>query len=385
MRCILIYNQKRSIIMKKKSNTRTLRALALALALSVSALPLSACGQTASESQAAPPASEPASQTAAPAEETPAAEAMNLVTTTSQVLGGPTQMLQEKMTAAAAESDAFSFTHYDSSTLFKSAEEFQALVDHDVDVAFLSTSWFYDNGAKWCDMYASTYLFNSYQQVKDYFDPASDTGKDFQQKIYDEFHIWPIACFNLSVRDLWISKDRDVNGPEDLKGMLLRVPNGASWMKLGESLGASATTLDTNEVYLGLQTGTIDAQENNMISSYANSFQEVINTIVKTEHQYTFNLVCVAGDVWDALSEGQKAELTDIVVTAVDNNDAEIEAKEEEILKDCEENYGVRIQEPDLTAFREAAQEYYLNSPDAEYWDMDLYEQIKEMGKNYEK
>ena len=85
-------------------------------------------------------------------------EVLNLVTTTSQVLGGPTQMLQEKLTKASEEKEGFTFTHYDSSALFKSAEEFQALVDHDVDIAFLSTSWFYDNGAKWCDMYASTYL-----------------------------------------------------------------------------------------------------------------------------------------------------------------------------------------------------------------------------------
>ena len=109
-------------------------------------------------------------------------EVLNLVTTTSQVLGGPTQMLQEKLTKASEEKEGFTFTHYDSSTLFKSAEEFQALVDHDVDIAFLSTSWFYDNGAKWCDMYASTYLFDSYDQVKAYFDPESETGAQFQKK-----------------------------------------------------------------------------------------------------------------------------------------------------------------------------------------------------------
>ena len=362
--------------MKKKSDVHLLRVLMLSLSLA--AVLLTACKGTVSETQPAASAESTSEESSEAAK-----EKWKLVTTTSQVVGGPTQMLQEKMTEAASKSEEFEFTHYDSSTLFKSAEEFQALVDHDVDIAFLSTSWFYDNGAKWCDMYASTYLFNSYQQVKDYFDPNSATGADFQQKIYDEFHIWPVACFNLIVRDLWISKDMDVNGPDDLKGLLLRVPNGASWMKLGESLGASATTLDTNEVYLGLQTGTIDAQENNMISSYANSFQEVVDTIVKTEHQYTFNLVCVAGDVWDSLNDAQKEELTKVIVTAVDNNDAEIKAKEEEILKDCEENFGVRIQEPDLDEFRAKAQEYYLNSTDAQYWDMDLYNQIKEMGKNY--
>ena len=336
------------------------------------------CGQGGTEPQ---PSSEAASQesSAGSADETKAAgEAIQLRTTTSQVVGGPTQLLQEKMTEAAEKQGAgIEFVHYDSSTLFKSAEEFQALVDNDVDIAFLSTSWFYDNGAKWCDMYASTYLFDSYDQVKEHFDPNSETGKAFQQKIYDEFHIWPICSFNLSVRDLWISKDLTVNGPEDLNGLLLRVPNGASWMKLGESLGASPTTLDTNEVYLGLQTGTIEAQENNMLSSYSNSFQEVTKTIVRTNHQFTFNLVCVAGDVWDGLTEEQKQNLTEIVISAVDQNDKEVQEKEEEIIKDCEETYGIRIQEPDLEAFKAYAEEYYLSSEDAQYWDMDVYRQIK--------
>lgn len=362
-------------------NTRKLTAIILASTLSLTVC--SACGNSAgmrTEPKDTAPVSTRAKEESGDAS---SLESINLLTTTSQVVGGPTQMLQEKMTAVASKKGGIEFTHYDSSTLFKSAEEFQALVDHDVDIAFLSTSWFFDNGAKWCDMYASTYLFNSYQHVKDYFNPDSDTGAAFQQKIYDEFHIWPVSCFNLSERDLWISKDMTVNGPEDLKGLLLRVPNGASWMKLGESLGASATTLDTNEVYLGLQTGTIDAQENNMISSYANSFQEVTKTIVETKHQYTFNLVCVAGDVWDSLDENQRRSLTEIITEAVNENDKEILQKQDEILKDCVENYGITIQRPDLAPFKAYAEKYYLNSEDAAHWDMDLYNQIKEMGGNY--
>lgn len=364
----------------KHKNHRRLPAL---FPVILSLFLLTACSTGQSPTQAHTDKASASTETEPGSIAPPVTEGLNLVTTTSQVLGGPTQMLQEKMTAAAEHADGISFTHYDSSSLFKSAEEFQALVDHDVDIAFLSTSWFYDNGAKWCDMYASTYLFNNYQHVKDYFDPASETGSDFQQKIYDEFHIWPVYCFSLSERNLWIKDDRAVNTPEDLSGLLLRVPNGASWMKLGESLGTSPTTLDTNEVYLGLQTGTIEAQENNMISSYTNSFQEVTKTIVKTEHQYTFNLVCVAGDVWDSMSDQQKNTLTSVIIQAVDENDHEVREKEEAILKDCSENYGITIQEPDLAAFRAYAENYYLNSADAEYWDMDLYHKIKEMGKKY--
>lgn len=90
----------------------------------------------------------------------------------------------------------------------------------------------------------------------------------------------------------------------------------------------------------------------------------------------------VVEDLWDSLSEAQRAELTSLIVTAVDANDAEIGNKEAEILADCEAS-GIRIQSPDRAPFREAAREYYLNSSDAAYWDMDLYDQIQEMGKNY--
>lgn len=362
-------------------NTKKLTAVMLVCTLLITVC--SACGSSSGTGSDSKDTISGSTNTKEADSDKPSSENIKLVTTTSQVVGGPTQMLQEKMTRVASKKGGIEFTHYDSSTLFKSAEEFQALVDHDVDIAFLSTSWFFDNGAKWCDMYASTYLFNSYQHVKDYFNPDSETGAAFQQKIYDEFHIWPVSCFNLSERDLWINQDLTVNDPEDLKGLLLRVPNGASWMKLGESLGASATTLDTNEVYLGLQTGTIDAQENNMISSYANSFQEVTKTIVETKHQYTFNLVCVAGDVWDALDENQRQNLTEIITEAVNENDEEILQKQDEIIKDCEENYGIIIQRPDLAPFIAYAEKYYLSSEDAAHWDMDLYNQIKEMGENY--
>ncbi len=313
------------------------------------------------------------------AENSISSEKLNLVTTTSQVTGGSTQLLQEAITAAAEGNEMFEFTHYDNSTLFKSSEEFQALMDHDVDIAFLPTSYLYDNGALWCDMYSMTYLFNSPRQIAEFFDPYSETGKAFSQKVYDEFHFWPITSFDLSTRNIWLAKDRDVKTPDDLKGVLCRVPNGASWVKMGQSIGVSATSLDSNEVYLGMQTGTIEAQENNMIVSYANALQEVTETIVLTGHQYNFNLVCVAGDVWDTLNDGQKEELTRIIVKAVRENDAVIQAKEAEIIKECEEK-GIRIQTPDVEAFKTYARNFYLASEEAKDWDMDTYNEIISAG-----
>lgn len=347
----------------------TKKILALVLAALMAMSVLAACGS--STEAPAQPASGETAQTAA-------AEKLELVTTTSQVTGGSTQRLQEALTAAAEGSELISFKHYDNSTLFKSSEEFQALLDHDVDIAYLPTSYFYDNGANWCDMYSSTYLFNSPQQIREYFDPYSETGKVFAEKVYEEFHFMPIVAFDLGTRNLWISKDIDVNSPADLNGILCRVPNGASWVKMGNSIGVSPVSMDSNEVYLGMQTGTIDAQENNMITSYANSLLEVTKTIVLTKHVFNFNLVCIAGDVWDAMDDAQRSELIRIVTEGVDANNEVIWQMEADILAEAEEK-GVRIQEPDLAPFISYGREYYLADPDAKNWDMDIYESIINM------
>lgn len=361
---------------------KTIRKTCFGMAVMMGILMLAGCGSGNSGSSGntqTETAESKADEGKEQAEGSASAEKLNLVTTTSQVTGGSTQLLQEAITAAAEGNEMFEFTHYDNSTLFKSSEEFQALMDHDVDIAFLPTSYLYDNGALWCDMYSMTYLFDSPKQIAEFFDPYSETGKAFSQKVYDEFHFWPITSFDLSTRNIWLAKDRDVKTPEDLKGVLCRVPNGASWVKMGQSIGVSATSLDSNEVYLGMQTGTIEAQENNMIVSYANALQEVTETIVLTGHQYNFNLVCVAGDVWDSLNDGQKEELTRIIVEAVKENDAVIQAKEAEIIKECEAR-GIRIQTPDVEAFKTYARNFYLTSEEAKDWDMDTYNAIISAG-----
>jgi hypothetical protein len=58
-----------------------------------------------------------------------------------------------------------------------------------------------------------------------------------------------------------------VSVPDDahtqgMEGVKLRMPNTPTWLFMGEALGANPTPLAFTEVYLGLQTGTIDGQDN---------------------------------------------------------------------------------------------------------------------------
>ena len=302
-----------------------------------------------------------------------------LISSTSQLIGASTQLLQQNLTKVFEEAGAtdFTFKHYDSATLFKSSAELGALLDGNIDVGYIQLNYFYDNGAEWANMYDTAFLFSSVDQMMDVLSTESEYGKDIQQMIWDEFHVWLVCPFYLGARDVWLSEDIDVNTPDDLSGIKMRVANSGGFLDMGMAIGVAPTPLDSSEVYLSMQTGTIDAQENIILSSWANAIQEVTETIILTNHMITANYICVNGDVWESMTAEQQAQFTELCKKAVEINNQQVLAEEERILKTCEEEYGIRLQTPDIDAFKVHAKEYYLSKPEnVKNWDLDAYNAI---------
>ncbi|HLW28216.1 MAG TPA: TRAP transporter substrate-binding protein, partial [Kiloniellales bacterium] len=75
--------------------------------------------------------------------------------------------------------------------------------------------------------------------------------------------------------------------PEDLQGVKLRVPQGVWRVRMFETYGANPTPMAFSEVFVGLQTGVIDGQENPYSNIYAGRFQEVQTYLTETRHIYT--------------------------------------------------------------------------------------------------
>ncbi|HEY2628548.1 MAG TPA: TRAP transporter substrate-binding protein DctP, partial [Usitatibacter sp.] len=59
-----------------------------------------------------------------------------------------------------------------------------------------------------------------------------------------------------------LTANKMVTKPEDMKGMKLRVPDAPLFMMFPRAVGANPTPIAFAEVYLALQNGTVDAQEN---------------------------------------------------------------------------------------------------------------------------
>ncbi len=80
---------------------------------------------------------------------------------------------------------------------------------------------------------------------------------------------------------------RPINTPEDLKGIKLRTPRGVWRVKMFEAYGANPTPMAFSEVFVALQTGVIDGQENPYANIWSAKFKEVQKYLSKTNHVYT--------------------------------------------------------------------------------------------------
>jgi TRAP-type transport system periplasmic protein len=131
-----------------------------------------------------------------------------------------------------------------------------------------------------------------------------------------------------------VTARKPVRRPEDLRGFRLRMPDARVWLATGEALGGSATPIAFAEVYMALQQGIADGQENPITTIQAMGFHEVQTHLNLTRHIQSSTQLLIAERVWQRLNEAQRAALTEAarvagreVRTCIERGDAEILAR----------------------------------------------------------
>ena len=115
-----------------------------------------------------------------------------------------------------------------------------------------------------------------------------------------------MAYLNIGFREMTNSK-QVIKSPEDMKGMKIRTMNDKLQIAALQALGASATPMSFSELYGALQQGIVDGQENPLSTIYVNKFYEVNKYCTLTNHSYTTSFVFMNKDVYDSLSDNQRA------------------------------------------------------------------------------
>lgn len=208
---------------------------------------------------------------------------------------------------------------------------------------------------------ALPFNFKSFEDAWAFMD--SDIVADIEKLILDD-NMRVLAHFDNGFRCVTTSKVK-VNSPADMKGMLIRTPENPVIMATMRALGANPQPLAFSELYMALQQGTYDAQENPVPVIYNNKLYEVQKYLSITNHIYSGMCFTIADSTWKKLSPAQQ----EIVAAAA--KDAQVYNRElnkqmtEDMLGKLEAEGGMTIMKPDLAPFMEATKQVYETLKDS--------------------
>ncbi|WP_343032804.1 DctP family TRAP transporter solute-binding subunit [Anaerotalea alkaliphila] len=151
------------------------------------------------------------------------------------------------------------------------------------------------------------YMFDDFDQLVDYVN--SDVGNELKDSV-STLNIEPLALWTRSFRQITNSK-RPITEPEDLKGVILRVPNNPLWVEFFTACGATATPMSFSEVYNALQLKTLDGQENPVDVPMSAKFYEVQSYITMSNHMADTWVVGMSSTKFNGLPEDLQQLVTE--------------------------------------------------------------------------
>lgn len=166
-----------------------------------------------------------------------------------------------------------------------------------------------------------------------------------------------------------------IRTPEDLEGLRMRFPGSPQFLMNARALGAEATEVAYEELYLALQQGTVDGQENPITNIAAQNLAEVQDFLSLSAHQLNTNLV-IMSPVWGELSAEQQDALTAAVETAVGEVTTCVAEDEEATIDEWREaGQWEIVDDVDTAAFQEMAVAYLEDTLTGE--SLEVFEAIR--------
>ena len=279
------------------------------------------------------------------------------------------QQFKRELEAAAPE---FEVEIYPGSQLFRQGTEVPAMQRGNLEMSTMTTFEVAQQIPEF-GFFNRAYLFRDYEHAYKAF--TGTIGKRYADAVSQRMGISILVPTYLGTRQVNLRTVRDVKGPQDLAGVKMRMPAGPDWLLLGQSLGVTPTPMGMPEVYLALQTGAIDGQENPPTIFNAAKFYEVTKQVVITSHLVQPVFYAIARQYYEKLSPDLRTKLQIAAMNAARWND-EQRLNDERTVIDGLAAKGVTVSRPDLSAFRANADKVYASSEAAKGWDRKMMEEV---------
>lgn len=139
---------------------------------------------------------------------------------------------------------------------------------------------------------------------------------------------------------------------DEMKGIKMRVPDSPVYTALPRACGANPTPIAFAEVYLALQNGTVDAQENPLPTIEAKKFFEVQKNIILTGHISDALMTVISPSTMGKMNAAEQKLLADITQEAAVSATNEIRKREGELVDEFKKK-GVNVVTVDRNDFQQ--------------------------------
>ena len=135
----------------------------------------------------------------------------------------------------------------------------------------------------------------------------SDAFQPIADEISEKADVRLIGYAGGGTRNLIVNKP--INSMAELKGLNIRVMGAPIQTRIFQAITTSPTVIAYNEIYNAVQTGVIDAAENEAAGIEQMKFYEVGPEISLTQHAITVRPVCFSGKTFRRLPEDLQAAI----------------------------------------------------------------------------
>lgn len=176
-------------------------------------------------------------------------------------------------------------------------------------------------------------------------------GKELADKSAEKGLIL-LGTWDNGVRQMTNSK-HPINKVADMKGLKIRVPPDATLVDIVKSLGAEAQQIRFAELYVALQQGVVDGQENPLVNIHASKLYEVQKHLALTNHQFQMTPFLISKRTWDRLSDADKKSVQEAAAEATVLQRKLSQEADDKLLADLKTK-GVQVTTPDKNEFAKA-------------------------------
>ena len=167
----------------------------------------------------------------------------------------------------------------------------------------------------------------------------------------------PLAIWENGFRQI-TNNERPINTPADLEGLKIRTPNSSWRVEMFKTYGANPTPMSFSEVFVALQTGVIDGQENPLTNISAGKLNEVQEYLSMSGHVYSPAYPTVGVTAFEKL----EPEIQEVLTTTAEEvalwAREQGAADDDKLLKELEES-GMKVNQADRQAFVDASKPLY--------------------------